>query len=128
MAFKAKSIARGKLLERFRATVQEIVEHAENEGDRVYFGTTNHFETLKDIADEMDSWNWDAIIRERKQIDPYAELRQQRARAEKAEAATEKLADKIEDLIAEFGDDEKAALQCVSEYLQLRRHPMQEER
>ncbi len=37
-------------------------------------------------------------------------------------SATEHLADKIEDLIAEFGDDPTAALQCVSEYLDLRRH------
>jgi hypothetical protein len=34
----------------------------------------------------------------------------------------DELADKIEDLIAEFGDDPKAALQCVSEWLDLRRH------
>jgi hypothetical protein len=40
----------------------------------------------------------------------------------------DELADKIEDLIAEFGDEPKAALQCVSEYLELRRHPIQEER
>lgn len=36
----------------------------------------------------------------------------------------DRLADKIEDLIAEFGDDPKAALQCVSEHLQLRRHAL----
>lgn len=34
----------------------------------------------------------------------------------------DRLADKIEDLIAEFGDDPKAALECVSEHLSLRRH------
>lgn len=43
-------------------------------------------------------------------------------------ALIEKLADKIEDLIYEFGDDPKAALECISEYLQLRRQPAQEER
>lgn len=32
------------------------------------------------------------------------------------------LADKIEALIAEFGDDPKAALECVSEHVSLRRH------
>ena len=32
------------------------------------------------------------------------------------------LADKVEGLIAEFGDDPTAALQCVSEWLGLRRH------
>lgn len=72
--FKAKSIARGKLLERFRCHVQEVVEHAEDEGDRVYFGTSNHFEYLKEIADEMDMWGWDAVIRERDEVDPYADL------------------------------------------------------
>jgi hypothetical protein len=73
--FKAKSIARGKLLERFRCHVQEVVEHAEDEGDRVYFGTSNHFEYLKEIAEEMDMWGWDAVIRERDEVDPYADLR-----------------------------------------------------
>jgi hypothetical protein len=77
-AFKAKSIARGKLLERFRCHVQEVVEHAEDEGDRVYFGTSNHFEYLKEIADEMDMWGWDAVIRERDEVDPYADLRKVR--------------------------------------------------
>lgn len=38
------------------------------------------------------------------------------------QSEADKLADKIEDLIAEFGDDPKAALQCVSEWLDLRRH------
>jgi hypothetical protein len=77
-AFKAKSIARGRLLERFRCHVQEVVEHAEDEGDRVYFGTSNHFEYLKEIADEMDMWGWDAVIRERDEVDPYADLRKVR--------------------------------------------------
>lgn len=73
--YKARSIARGRLLERFRDTVQEIVDHADNEGDRVYFGTTNHFEVLKDIAQQMESWNWDRLAHERREIDPYAEMR-----------------------------------------------------
>jgi hypothetical protein len=34
----------------------------------------------------------------------------------------DRLADKIEDLISEFGNDPKSALECVSEHLQLRRH------
>ncbi|RWX78301.1 hypothetical protein EPK99_06640 [Neorhizobium lilium] len=43
------------------------------------------------------------------------------AQIERLREDTERLADKIEDLIAEFGDDPKAALECVSEHLQLRR-------
>lgn len=39
-----------------------------------------------------------------------------------ARSAADSLADKIEDMINEFGDDPKAALQCVSEWLDLRNH------
>lgn len=80
--FKAKAISRGKLLERFRCHLQEIVDHADNEGDRVYFGSTNHFDHLKEIVDEMDMWKWDRIIKERPEIDPYAALRELRPRLE----------------------------------------------
>lgn len=73
--FKAKSIARGKLLERFRCHIQELVEHADDQGDRVFFGSSNDFEYLKEIVQEMDMWNWDGIMRERPETDPYAELR-----------------------------------------------------
>jgi hypothetical protein len=114
-AFKGKSIARGKLLERFRCHVQEVVDHAEDEGDRVYFGSSNHFEYLKEIVNEMDMWGWDAVIRERDEVDPYAELRQVRASIEKFE-------NKIEDIIAEFGADPVAALQIISEHIGLRQH------
>lgn len=82
-AFKAKSIARGKLLERFRCHVQDIVDHADDEGDRVYFGSTNDFEYLKEIVSEMDMWQWDTVIKERAEIDPYAEMRSLRAECEK---------------------------------------------
>lgn len=39
-----------------------------------------------------------------------------------AEAEADALANKIEDLIAEFGHDPVAALQCVTEWLELRSH------
>lgn len=39
-----------------------------------------------------------------------------------AHEEADKLADKIEGMIAEFGDDPKAALQCISEWLDLRQH------
>ncbi|MEZ0003816.1 hypothetical protein [Sinorhizobium fredii] len=95
--FKAKAISRGKLLERFRCHLQEVVDHVANEGDRVYFGSTNHFDFLKDVVDEMDMWKWDRIIKERPEIDPYAELRALRPRLE---ALTEALRE-----CEEFFDD-----------------------
>jgi hypothetical protein len=76
--FKAKAISRGRLLERFRCHLQQIVDHADNEGDRVYFGSTNHFDDLKEIVEEMDDWNWDRIMKERPEVDPYAECRELR--------------------------------------------------
>jgi len=99
--FEAKSIARGKLLERFRCHVQEVVEHASDEGDRVYFGSTNHFEYLKEIVQEMDDWNWDAVMRERAEVDPYSELRKCRAEIERLRG---ELASTIDELIDHTGD------------------------
>lgn len=42
--------------------------------------------------------------------------------AQQAKQEDERLEDKIEALIAEFGDDPAAALQCISEHISLRRH------
>lgn len=76
--WKAKAIARGKLLERFRDTIQNITDTADNEGDRVYFRSTNEYDELRQIGDEMAMWNWDGIIRERPERDPYADCRELR--------------------------------------------------
>lgn len=77
---KAKSLSRGKLLERFRDTILNLCDHAKDEGDRAYFGSTNDLDDLREIAREMDAWKWDAIIRERSEEDPYQKLRDQSRR------------------------------------------------
>lgn len=121
--YKGKYRALLKLVSKTRDKLVHVTDHIEDEGDRQYFGSTNDADALRDLYDEMMRWVWDAVDEHnRMKSDPYADIRQQRARAEAAEAETERLADKIEDLIAEFGDDPKAALQCVSEWLSLRRH------
>lgn len=121
--YKGKYRALLRLICRTRDKLVHVTDHIEDEGDRRYFGSSNDADDLRDLYDEMMSWVWDATDEaNRMKSDPYADIRKQRARAEKAEAAVEKLADKIEDLIAEFGDDPVSALQCVSEYLSLRRH------
>ncbi|MBB4347990.1 hypothetical protein [Aliirhizobium cellulosilyticum] len=126
--FKGKYRALLKLVSRTRDKLVHVTDHIEDEGDRRYFGSTNDADELVSLFHTMESWVWDAVDEtNRMKSDPYADIREQRARAEKAEGAIEKLADKIEDLIAEFGDDPKAALECVSEHLQLRRQPVQEE-
>lgn len=77
--WKAKAIARGKLLERFRDLIMNMADTVGNEGDRVYFGSTNDYHELREIGQEMDMWNWDRIIRDRPERDPYADCRQYRA-------------------------------------------------
>jgi predicted transcriptional regulator len=122
--YKGKYRALLKLISKTRAKLVHVTDNIEDEGDRRYFGSSNDADDLQDLYDEMMSWVWDATDEtNRMKSDPYADIRKQRARAEKAEAATDQLADKIEDLIAEFGDDPRAALECVSEHLSLRRSP-----
>ena len=81
--FKAKAISRGKLLDRFRLTMIEVKDHIEDEGDRVYFGSSNDAEALKEVVQEMDALRWDRIIAERPEIDPYEECRKLRESLER---------------------------------------------
>lgn len=124
-AFKAKSIARGKLLERFRCHLQDVVDHADDEGDRVYFGSTNDFEYLKEIVSEMDMWHWDTVIKERAEIDPYAEMRSLRAECEKLKASvagyledTAKLRQIIADCAAALPNGAHIDPSCSIEFMQ----------
>ena len=79
------------LMDSTRQKVQEIVDHIEDESDRAYLGSTNHADWLRDLVEDMDGWSFDAMLPKgdiNKMVrDPYAEIRQQRARADKAEAA-----------------------------------------
>lgn len=84
--FKGKYRALLRLISRTRDKLVHVTDHIEDEGDRRYFGSTNDADALRDIYDDMESWVWDAIDKvNRMQSDPYADIREQRARAEKAE-------------------------------------------
>ncbi|QSZ57248.1 hypothetical protein BTN45_09120 [Rhizobium sp. ZX09] len=78
------------LLDAARNRIQEIFDHLDDEGDRVYLGSTNHRDWLRDMLDHMDRWSFDAILPKRDinkmEGGPYAEIFAQRARAEAAEA------------------------------------------
>jgi len=45
--FKAKYRSLITLMERMRSELRQITDHIEDEGDRVYFGSTNHADTLE---------------------------------------------------------------------------------
>lgn len=78
------------LLDAARERIQEIFDHLDDEGDRVYLGSTNHRDWLCDMLDHMDRWSFDAMLPKgdinKMEADPYAEIRAQRARADAAEA------------------------------------------
>jgi hypothetical protein len=87
------------LLNAARMRIQEIFDHLDDEGDRVYLGSTNHREWLRDMLGHMDRWSFDAMLPKgdinKMEADPYAEIRTQRARAEAAEAEVKRLRNKV---------------------------------
>lgn len=78
------------LLDAARMRIQQIADHLDDEGDRVYLGSTNHRDWLREMLDHMDRWSFDAMLPKgdinKMEADPYAEIRTQRARADAAEA------------------------------------------
>ena len=93
--YKGKYRSMASLMEDARSKIREISDHTEDEGDRAYFGSTNHADWLQDLAEEMEAWVIDFELPEgdinKMERDPYAEIRGQRSRAEKAEAIAAKL-------------------------------------
>lgn len=77
------------LMNKTRQQIQEIFDHIEDEGDRTYFGSTNHPDWLSDLLRSMNGWSFDAMLPKgdinKMETDPYATIREQRARAEAAE-------------------------------------------
>lgn len=93
--FKGKYRSIVTLLNTTRCQLQEIFDHVDDEGDRRYFGSTNHVDWLKGLLDDMDGWSIDAMLPKgdinKMEADPYAEIRAQQARAEAAEAEVKRL-------------------------------------
>ncbi len=89
--FKGKYRSIVALLNSTRQQLQEIFDHVDDEGDRRYFGSTNHVDWLRDLLNDMDGWSIDAMLPKgdinKLEVDPYAEIRAQRARAEAADEA-----------------------------------------
>ena len=96
---KGKNQSIVMLLDAARMRIQEIFDHLDDEGDRVYLGSTNHRDWLRDMLDHMDRWSFDAMLPKgdinKMEGDPYAEIRTQRARAETAEAEVKRLRNKV---------------------------------
>lgn len=53
---EAKLAKLAKLLEDLGFTLQAVYDELTDEGDRVYLGSTNHKETIRDALDKFDEW------------------------------------------------------------------------
>lgn len=86
-------VARANTMRRLRDRFINICNDLDDEGDRIYFGSTNDADTFRNIVEDLESWNWHDVLRDTQKVDPFAASREAIARAEKAEAALAKMRD-----------------------------------
>ena len=112
----AQVVARAKDLRKAREDLIWIRDELEDEGDRVYFGSTNHAEVFRDLVEKLDGWSWSDILRQSEGRDVYGDLRKAiaeiaslREQVEKAKVHLQKLLAQIDRKENEITDEELAA-------------------
>lgn len=84
--FKAKYRSLISLVEKMRSELRQITDHIDDEGDRTYFGSTNHADTLRNLANYTEMWVFDYELPpgdiNKMEKDPYAEIRRLREECE----------------------------------------------
>ena len=55
---RAELTARAKEMQSARDTLIWVRDELEDEGDRVYFGSTNHADQFREVVESMDEWSW----------------------------------------------------------------------
>ena len=83
--WKAHAISRGKRLRKTRDEFINIKDELCDEGDRVYFGSTNHADAFKDAVEWLDDFTWDKIIGEPENWDLLGALEKSRTDLAQAE-------------------------------------------
>lgn len=65
-----------KILEPFRQLLENIRDGLEDEGDRVYFGSTNDADHFKEVANTLEGLAWDEVLApaHKEAADLYSEL------------------------------------------------------
>lgn len=66
---RAELTARAKEMQSARDTLIWIRDELQDEGDRVYFGSTNHAEQFRECVESMDEWSWHDIMRASRDTD-----------------------------------------------------------
>jgi hypothetical protein len=92
---RADAVHMAKLLIKVRNDVNVATDRLVDEGDRVYFGSSNEADRLKDLAEELDSFQWDLITPASKGYDLYAEMRKLREEVAAAKAEAQTMRDAI---------------------------------
>lgn len=94
--WKAHAISRGKRLRRTRDLFINIRDDIEDEGDRVYFGSSNHADQFKEEVEWLDNFSWQKVMGEPENWDLLGTLEKQTQRALSAEAANARLTAALE--------------------------------
>jgi hypothetical protein len=107
---KANEIYSSQLMRRFRSTLSNVRDGLEDEGDRIYFGSTNDADELRAIIEEVEELEWDRILASsQKKPDLYARIRELNTEVRAARASQKDLlaalqqAKRLTDNINEFG-------------------------
>jgi hypothetical protein len=105
--YKGKNASLLALISKMRDRIAVITTEIEDEGDRAYFGSTNDADELKEFESDMIAWLIDAEVPHLTMTeDPYASIREQRERADKAEAENERLRKASTDVLDYLNMDE----------------------
>lgn len=96
---KANEIYSSQLMRRFRDTLSNVRDGLEDEGDRIYFGSTNDADQLRDIIEEIEELEWDRILASsQKKPDLYARIRELNTEVRDARSAQKELLAEIKRL------------------------------
>lgn len=93
---QAALTARANDMLRLRSVLTEVCAAIEDEGDRVFFGSTNHADELKQAFGDLEDWAWEDIMNDGQLLDVYEASRKANARADAAEAKVKELTEKLQ--------------------------------
>lgn len=93
---RAELVARANSMLRLRDSFINMRNELEDEGDRVYFGSTNDADEFREVVRDLEDWNWHDVMRDLRKDDVFENSRQAHARAESAEAEVARLREALE--------------------------------
>ncbi|MCF1502163.1 hypothetical protein L0F51_00080 [Afifella sp. H1R] len=93
---QAELTSMARTMRHAEVVVGSTVQTLEDEGDRVYFASTNQADQLRDLHLEMDEWEWHMIRRHAGKEDVYAACRMANDKLRSAQCDIASLRDRAE--------------------------------